>query len=105
MLTFRHGAGHESPCPPLTPPCPLSPLMDRWTLLALVVLNAPSVRTPRSEEHTSELQSHSDLVCRLLLEKKKTMVTAGDVLAGNNHLEHHELQRRATISSREHVIT
>src|SRR5438132_10631960 len=28
-------------------------------------------RFPRSEEHTSELQSHSDLVCRLLLEKKK----------------------------------
>src|SRR5438034_2539015 len=27
--------------------------------------------TGRSEEHTSELQSHSDLVCRLLLEKKK----------------------------------
>src|SRR2546421_469486 len=27
---------------------------------------------PRSEEHTSELQSRSDLVCRLLLEKKKT---------------------------------
>ena len=25
---------------------------------------------PRSEEHTYELQSHSDLVCRLLLEKK-----------------------------------
>src|SRR5438034_3613870 len=29
---------------------------------------------PRSEEHTSELQSHSDLVCRLLLEKKKKLV-------------------------------
>src|SRR5438034_3683786 len=28
-------------------------------------------RYQRSEEHTSELQSHSDLVCRLLLEKKK----------------------------------
>src|SRR5436190_9793030 len=28
-------------------------------------------RGRRSEEHTSELQSHSDLVCRLLLEKKK----------------------------------
>src|SRR5438132_7510096 len=28
-------------------------------------------RRLRSEEHTSELQSHSDLVCRLLLEKKK----------------------------------
>src|SRR5438132_10871406 len=30
-----------------------------------------SLGTNRSEEHTSELQSHSDLVCRLLLEKKK----------------------------------
>src|SRR5260221_7963884 len=29
------------------------------------------VLVARSEEHTSELQSHSDLVCRLLLEKKK----------------------------------
>src|SRR5260221_7264578 len=29
----------------------------------------------RSEEHTSELQSHSDLVCRLLLEKKKNKNT------------------------------
>src|SRR5436190_10583141 len=31
---------------------------------------------PRSEEHTSELQSHSDLVCRLLLEKKKKKTQA-----------------------------
>src|SRR5260221_10930929 len=29
------------------------------------------ISASRSEEHTSELQSHSDLVCRLLLEKKK----------------------------------
>src|SRR5690242_20872591 len=29
-----------------------------------------SVMSPRSEEHTSELQSHVNLVCRLLLEKK-----------------------------------
>src|SRR5437773_12328125 len=29
--------------------------------------------TQRSEEHTSELQSHHDLVCRLLLEKKKNV--------------------------------
>src|SRR5256886_12532760 len=39
-------------------------------------LGAPPVRRPlgaerRSEEHTSELQSQSNLVCRLLLEKKK----------------------------------
>src|SRR5215204_659275 len=32
---------------------------------------AVGAAVPRSEEHTSELQSHSDLVCRLLLEKKK----------------------------------
>src|SRR5207247_9630387 len=31
----------------------------------------PAVRPSRSEEHTSELQSRVDLVCRLLLEKKK----------------------------------
>src|SRR5436190_16069212 len=35
----------------------------------------PRSRKLRSEEHTSELQSHSDLVCRLLLEKKKKKKT------------------------------
>src|SRR5437773_12147990 len=39
-----------------------------WLILTRVV-GVPFVR---SEEHTSELQSHHDLVCRLLLEKKKT---------------------------------
>src|SRR5438034_7713159 len=34
------------------------------------------LRGTRSEEHTSELQSHSDLVCRLLLEKKKSRPVA-----------------------------
>src|SRR2546421_7995781 len=34
-------------------------------------LRAVEARPARSEEHTSELQSRSDLVCRLLLEKKK----------------------------------
>src|SRR5206468_6580618 len=33
-----------------------------------------SRRVERSEEHTSELQSRSDLVCRLLLEKKKNKI-------------------------------
>src|SRR2546430_3800098 len=42
----------------------------------LAVTDATSIRTTfivpsRSEEHTSELQSQSNLVCRLLLEKKK----------------------------------
>src|SRR5438034_3490277 len=38
-------------------------------------------RQIRSEEHTSELQSHSDLVCRLLLEKKKKTRERGRHLA------------------------
>src|SRR5260370_14434590 len=39
----------------------------------------PEVQTPegRSEEHTSELQSHLNLVCRLLLEKKKNTLDIG----------------------------
>src|SRR5438132_9139394 len=47
----------------------------RRAILARLASGEASVtelaRLPRSEEHTSELQSHSDLVCRLLLEKKK----------------------------------
>src|SRR5438034_4530039 len=39
-------------------------------LLSFSGVSAPFFN-PRSEEHTSELQSHSELVCRLLLEKKK----------------------------------
>src|SRR5438034_2964717 len=37
----------------------------------------------RSEEHTSELQSHSDLVCRLLLEKKKKTKSSAEWSTGN----------------------
>src|SRR5438034_3661054 len=44
--------------------------MRMW-LLAIAVALLGSSANSRSEEHTSELQSHSDLVCRLLLEKKK----------------------------------
>src|SRR5438093_13732445 len=40
-----------------------------WARLALALPCRP--RPPRSEEHTSELQSLTNLVCRLLLEKKK----------------------------------
>src|SRR5436190_24339204 len=45
-----------------------------WRPFAVHVIGIPgTIRSAwyRSEEHTSELQSHSDLVCRLLLEKKK----------------------------------
>src|SRR3989454_2323799 len=48
----------SAPIPPV--------LLSSWSVMALPVL-----RTDRSEEHTSELQSPCNLVCRLLLEKKK----------------------------------
>src|SRR5438132_9213416 len=43
---------------------------------------------PRSEEHTSELQSHSDLVCRLLLEKKNTTAEILDTPRRKNLYAH-----------------
>src|SRR2546430_4115253 len=46
-------------------------IVRRGAVRAMVVCDMPFL-TYRSEEHTSELQSQSNLVCRLLLEKKKT---------------------------------
>src|SRR2546430_12468295 len=43
----------------------------------------------RSEEHTSELQSQSNLVCRLLLEKKKADVEAFPALHPSRQWQHH----------------
>src|SRR5260221_5011565 len=43
---------------------------DTVYFFKITVLKEVYCVRPRSEEHTSELQSHSDLVCRLLLEKK-----------------------------------
>src|SRR5947207_11377212 len=45
-------------------------------------------RLERSEEHTSELQSHSDLVCRLLLEKKKKKHRTHKHTTTHNHTAH-----------------
>src|SRR3712207_8381314 len=61
-------AAQSFPEPPTTKPAIAT------TLLRGVVRNlrAPD---PRSEEHTSELQSRQYLVCRLLLEKKKLKIT------------------------------
>src|SRR5256886_6002682 len=61
--------------------------------------------TSRSEEHTSELQSQSNLVCRLLLEKKKTTTGAhhavwalppGESAAPVSECEHRSLRRRCS---------
>src|SRR5688572_25170117 len=45
--------------------------LGRFLILASVLISAAGAFIGRSEEHTSELQSQSNLVCRLLLEKKK----------------------------------
>src|SRR5438093_2121106 len=45
----------------------------RIFLVLACARNSPQGDSPRSEEHTSELQSLTNLVCRLLLEKKKKM--------------------------------
>src|SRR2546421_10281858 len=45
-------------------------------------------RVPRSEEHTSELQSRSDIVCRLLLEKKKKRPQQTPIGAEYTHSTH-----------------
>src|SRR5215204_3681504 len=57
-----HGVHHDHPNDPKRLVMPPSASIPLATLFAIVFW--------RSEEHTSELQSHSDLVCRLLLEKK-----------------------------------
>src|SRR5688572_32676947 len=51
--------------------CPRSPVRSTRTLFSAIHHRAVRSETWRSEEHTSELQSQSNLVCRLLLEKKK----------------------------------
>src|SRR5260370_8998760 len=56
LLSIRHG----------------SPI--NWPAYISTDTACQAAKLQRSEEHTSELQSHLNLVCRLLLEKKKTQV-------------------------------
>src|SRR5438067_9963233 len=59
--------------------------VPRLSTTATVNRKVPvDVAVPRSEEHTSELQSRFDLVCRLLLEKKK-------IITDNNKIPTHLL--------------
>src|SRR5690606_40860669 len=70
LLVLRRTGGHavgeiaagQRPAPP----------RQRGSLVHLLQIGRTG---PRSEEHTSELQSRENLVCRLLLEKKKTETT------------------------------
>src|SRR5256885_2414977 len=57
-------------------------------------LTSSSVEYARSEEHTSELQSPCNLVCRLLLEKKKNLAYHRCVLGGHGATHHRAHTRR-----------
>src|SRR5260221_9107676 len=57
-------------------PCDIATTPGRSVASNTAVVSTAPCRE-RSEEHTSELQSHSDLVCRLLLEKKKNHSRGG----------------------------
>src|SRR6266571_4328397 len=62
-----------------------------------------NLRRIRSEEHTSELQSHVNLVCRLLLEKKKKIMVIKnlkrkDVNTFNEALGYEALMKKASLT-------
>src|SRR5688572_32733521 len=59
--------------------------LDELEPRVLVGVLAVRPRRERSEEHTSELQSQSNLVCRLLLEKKKKKNKKKHILELNTH--------------------
>src|SRR5258708_16898894 len=59
---------------------PLTPPLTRPLMLAPRPLTPSAALPMRSEEHTSELQSPDHLVCRLLLEKKKSDHLSSDII-------------------------
>src|SRR2546422_8086071 len=64
-----------------------------WGPRAALIALALYVASPRSEEHTSELQSRLHLVCRLLLEKKNTSIDRTESIysssCGKNYRHNH----------------
>src|SRR2546430_7747099 len=74
---FRSCSAHPAARDPIPRPCAIRP----WLPAAGPSISAPAQGhsagwhpAERSEEHTSELQSQSNLVCRLLLEKKNIVL-------------------------------
>src|SRR2546430_10699363 len=59
----------------------------------------------RSEEHTSELQSQSNLVCRLLLEKKKKHIPTSDSQQKPLHMQQDDARMGAQVATDTSVTT
>src|SRR5690242_20799918 len=55
--------------------------------------NSSGFISRRSEEHTSELQSHVNLVCRLLLEKKKKRIIKNIITKGSERKDHRQTEK------------
>src|SRR5260370_18725560 len=77
-------------------PKDLNPVSRKNPKRVAIVISNPVVsrttgRPVRSEEHTSELQSHLNLVCRLLLEKKKANYRSDSTLERSQLLSTHSL--------------
>src|SRR2546428_8100521 len=69
---------------PIFPVAPVTGRANIEAMIRAVIASWSETRWEiRSEEHTSELQSRSDLVCRLLLEKKKTGTVHRTLAAGS----------------------
>src|SRR2546427_3595859 len=97
-LPAAPGRRSSAASPPSTPTRSTSTSPPRSTTRrSSATLTATSTadvaRYTRSEEHTSELQSQSNLVCRLLLEKKKTHTSSGDrgPHVSRTELEHEDI--------------
>src|SRR5258708_13513413 len=92
---FPYTTLFRSPYPAAPLPHPSTP---HWAPTACPIPTSPApapacTPTTRSEEHTSELQSPDHLVCRLLLEKKKTQehLTIDHSCRLNKHPPYHTL--------------
>src|SRR5690606_41944279 len=76
LFRSRKGSGTPSSPDPPTPIRPRAARPERKPMfLSVFDMFKVGVGPSRSEEHTSELQSRENLVCRLLLEKKKETIT------------------------------
>src|SRR5437773_9741291 len=84
LFRSRHGAQFGVLCSACCAGLMAVLLVAGMVHLAVVAAVAAAIAL-RSEEHTSELQSHHDLVCRLLLEKKKNELAQLDKAIQHDH--------------------
>src|SRR5690349_22118451 len=83
---FRSGGLCGEPLGACTRPRTARPDAPHDELLLRALADGPRELGVRSEEHTSELQSRRDLVCRLLLEKKKKPTVCCSIHSPSTHL-------------------